>query len=65
MSRALAISTPADPGPPWAELLLAAALLWAGRLALREPVLPDAADCAARGRPADCWRQALGARGEP
>lgn len=42
-------------------LLVVAILAFLGMAALLtclEPVLPDAADCAARGKASDCWREA-------
>lgn len=53
----MSASAPACDRPCWVQsvlilVCLAVMFLWA----LREPVTPDKDDCAARGRPADCWR---------
>lgn len=39
-------------------LLILAGLAVMAWMAINEPIIPDAADCAARGQAADCWKDA-------
>ena len=53
------MSAPQCPRPCWVQtVIIIAGLLILAIYALRAPLIPDPDDCAARGRAADCWRDA-------